>query len=140
MGLIRSTWCPVRDTICEASTCVDHVWAVWNRGASSYCHLQLEPDSADRRAALADALRAAPIGSASYDLLRNHPELNSADGQGPAAARKGDDPHRSASPGAVAGHCIPPQVDSDGPAFSSVRHPSCADFYTCDIETREDVA
>lgn len=64
---------------------------------------------------------------------------DSADGQGPAAARKGDDAPAAVAPGAVAGHCIPPQVDSDGPAFPSARHLTCADFYTADIEAREDL-
>ena len=69
---------------------------------------------------------------------------NSAAGQGPAAARKGDDAPAALAPGvpldAGAGHCAPPQVDSDGPNLSSARHLSCVDFYTADIEAREDCA
>ena len=82
-----------------------------------------------------------PIARAGLDLLaRLDLSSNSAVGQGPAAARKGDDAPAAVAPGAVAGHCIPPQADSDGPAFPPARHLTCADFYTADIEAREDVA
>jgi hypothetical protein len=88
----------------------------------------------------AAALRAAPIASTAYDLLRNHPDLNSADGQGLAAARKGDDVPAAASAGAAGDPARRTAEDTGGPEFPPARHFTCADFYTCPIETKEDIA
>lgn len=74
-----------------------------------------------------------------HGLTPVQPEPNSAEGPAGPAAPKGDGPHRLASPGAVGDPARRTAEDTGGPEFSSAHGLTCADFYTCDIEAREDL-